>query len=93
MDLGLQVSFNETFNIVAADFVSEDVPLIGSNEINWLSFIYKANPTTSDQIVNRMKIAYKFRKINLQNLNKINLKKVAKKSKEIWCSYFKIKKH
>jgi hypothetical protein len=93
MDLGLQVSFNETFNIVAADFVSEDVPLIGSNEINWLSFIYKASPTASDQIVNRMKIAYKFRKLNLQNLNKINLKKVSKESKEIWCSYFKIKKH
>jgi len=73
--------------------VSEDIPLIGSDEINWLNFIYKASPTSSDQIVSKMKIAYKFRKLNLQNLNKINLKKVSKNSKEIWCSYFKTKKH
>ena len=29
MDIGLQVSMSETFNIVAADFISKNIPLIG----------------------------------------------------------------
>lgn len=93
MDIGLQVSFNETFNIVAADFVSENVPIIGSDEINWLNFIYKASPTSSNEIVKKMKIAYMFRKLNLQKLNKIGLKGVSEESKETWLWYLKSKKH
>jgi len=89
MDLGLQVSFNETFNIVAADFVSQDVPLIGSNEINWLSYFYKTNPTSTDDIVKKMKFAYFFRNFNLQKLNKIGLTITNKTAKENWVKYFK----
>lgn len=36
MDLGMQLSYSETFNIVAADFVSCYIPFVGSNEIDWL---------------------------------------------------------
>lgn len=36
MDLGLQLSYSETFNIVAADFVSNYIPFVGSSEIDWL---------------------------------------------------------
>lgn len=37
MDLLLQVSFSETFNIVAADAVSNNVPAIVSDEVFWAS--------------------------------------------------------
>jgi len=89
MDLGLQVSLNETFNIVAADFVSNDIPIVGSNEINWLNCFYKANSTSSDDIVKKMKFAYKYSKINLQRLNKIGLINVGEWAVEKWLHYFK----
>jgi hypothetical protein len=91
MDLGLQLSFNETFNIVAADFVSQNIPIVGSDEINWLNCIYKAVATNTRDIVKKMKIAYKFKKINLQRLNKCNLINLGKESQNIWCKYFKHK--
>ena len=36
MDICLQVSFTESFNIVSADAVSMGVPLVGSSAISWL---------------------------------------------------------
>jgi len=49
MDLGLQMSFTETFNIVTADFVYCGVPIVVSDEIDWMNFLYKANPSISSQ--------------------------------------------
>lgn len=89
MDIGLQLSFNETFNIVAADFVSKNIPIIGSEEIDWLNCLYKAKSTDSRSIVKKMKFAYKYRTWELQSLNKFNLIKLGKKSTDIWCKYFK----
>lgn len=89
MDLGLQVSFNETFNIVAADMVSENVPLIGSNEIAWLNSLYKASTTSSEDITKKLKRAYFLDMFNVQVLNKFGLIRVAKKAKCTWRKYFK----
>ena len=36
MDVGMQCSFNESFNIVTADFVYCDVPIIVSGTIDWM---------------------------------------------------------
>lgn len=36
MDIVTQVSFSETFNIIAADAVSEGIPVISSKSITWL---------------------------------------------------------
>lgn len=44
MDLGMQVSYSETFSIVAADMVSRGVPVVGSQEIPWLHWRATANP-------------------------------------------------
>lgn len=93
MDMGLQVSFNETFNIVAADFASHGIPIIGSNEIKWLSFIYKASPTSSKDITRKMRIANLFKGLGLQSLNKKGLDKVSTEAKETWIWYLKTKKH
>jgi len=38
MHLGMQLSYSETFNIVAADFVSNYIPFVGSEDINWLPY-------------------------------------------------------
>lgn len=47
MDLGLQVSFSETFNIVAADHVIEGVPCVTSSEVPWMPKRYTADPTSA----------------------------------------------
>lgn len=51
MDVALQVSLSETFNIVAADTVTLGVPTITSPEVRWASVCFHANPTDSDDIV------------------------------------------
>lgn len=91
MDLGLQVSFSETFNIVAADFTYMNVPLVGSNEIEWLSSLYKSNSTTNiDDIVNNLHLAWFGRKINLQYFNKIGLNRYNSMSKSVWKKYLNL---
>lgn len=47
IDVALQCSLTESFNIVAADAVICSVPVIASNEIRWLGKYYHACPTDS----------------------------------------------
>jgi hypothetical protein len=54
MDMGLQVSFSETFNIVAADFISQMIPLVVSKEIKWLSNVFKTKTNSVDDIYEKM---------------------------------------
>lgn len=44
MDIVMQVSLSETFNIVAADAVAEDTPVLVSNEVPWSACLQHANP-------------------------------------------------
>ena len=54
MDVLMQVSFSETFNIVAADAVSKNVPIVVSPEVSWASWFTKANPTSTTSMVNAL---------------------------------------
>jgi hypothetical protein len=84
MDLGMQVSLSETFNIVAADFVWNNVPVVGSDEIDWLSFLYKANPTDLHSILSKLRTAYYGKSLGLQKLNKWNLEKYNEEATKVW---------
>jgi glycosyltransferase involved in cell wall biosynthesis len=50
MDMGMQVSLSETFNLVTADFVGQGVPVVGSEEIRWLPLCFKTDPHSSQAI-------------------------------------------
>jgi hypothetical protein len=50
MDVGSQVSYSETFCIVAADLTSAGVPTLGSAEIPWLPPEYQADPNSAEDI-------------------------------------------
>jgi hypothetical protein len=85
MDLGMQISFSETFNIVAADFVASNIPIVGSREISWMNLWYKEPfPTDVDEIVLFLYLAYYGRKLNLQALNKIGLDVYNYKALDTW---------
>ena len=47
MDIGMQVSFSESFNIVTADFVDAGVPVVASKEIAFVHWLYRCEPTTA----------------------------------------------
>ena len=61
MDIGMQVSFSESFNIVTADFVTAKVPIVASDDISWMPCIMKVSPTSHKGIVRKLKLAYKYR--------------------------------
>lgn len=54
IDIGLQVSLTETFNVVCADYVSAGLPVVGSKEIKWLSCFSKAKDDSLPSIVSKM---------------------------------------
>lgn len=54
MDLGLQVSYTESFNIVSADFVHCGVPIIVSPDISWQYSGLKVDPNNEEAIVDKI---------------------------------------
>lgn len=50
MDLAMQTSFTETFNLTAADAVAEGVPVVGSAAIEWLPPHWQADADSEDDI-------------------------------------------
>jgi hypothetical protein len=87
IDIGMQVSFTETFNIVSADLISQSIPIVTSNEVKFASKLIQANCTDVDDIVNKLHLAYNFKFITL--INSFKLKLQSKKTKKVWLKYFK----
>lgn len=58
MDIVAQVSFSETFSIVAADAVTQGIPVVGSKEIPWLPPLAQADPVDSEDIAEVMRRLY-----------------------------------
>lgn len=87
MDIGMQVSFSETFNIVGADLVSQGVPFIGSAEIPWLPSCNSEDPGDSDKICAAMLRAYYNAEENVSS-NQQSLTTYTTKTRDIWAAYF-----
>ena len=88
MDIGLQVSFSETFNIVAADFVNNGVPMVGSEEIPFLFPLFQADMTDAHDIVKRMEYALLWKRIFRKfDPNKMKLNKYTHNSEKRWLEY------
>ena len=90
MDIGMQVSFSETFNIVAADMLSCGVPIVTSREIPWASRIFAAAPTEQDRIYNALVLAYTFVRSNVWE-NQRRLNKYSELSTATWLKYLEDK--
>jgi hypothetical protein len=88
MDIGMQCSFSETFNIVGADFVSQGVPLLSSKEIPWSSDDYNADPTSSEDIYNKLRLIHENSQRNVKQ-NQDLLVKYVTNTEEVWNRYFK----
>jgi glycosyltransferase involved in cell wall biosynthesis len=87
MDIGLQVSFSETFNIVTADLLSQGVPIVGSNEIPWSVETFSADPVDSDDITKKLHTTYNWPRLNVWT-NRNSLNSYTNKTKKVWHKYF-----
>jgi hypothetical protein len=89
MDIGLQMSFSETFNIVAADFINNGVPFVGSKEIPFVFPLFQADATSVSDIVKKMGTALKRKKyMNFFSPSKTDLMVYVDKAQKIWVKYF-----
>lgn len=88
MDIGMQCSFNESFNIVTADFVYSDVPIIVSETIDWMPKIAQCDSLNEISMVKKMKHAIAYDKI-FTKASKIALKKYNNHSLKEWSCFLK----
>ena len=87
MDICLQVSLSETYNIVAADTVSVSVPIVTTDEI---TFVNPFSVVTSNKdvvrIINKIKFNLRYRRI-VTFLNKMLLRKDSASSAKTWLKF------
>ena len=90
MDIGLQVSFSETFNIVGADIISQGVPLVGSVEIPWIDPAYSARSQAGEEIYNALMLTHSNPYGNVY-INQRKLTEYTNQTRNTWLAYFKEK--
>jgi hypothetical protein len=87
MDIGLQVSLTETYNIVTADFVAQSIPVVTSKEITFVN-CFNTSDTTKDAMAIADKIetalAYRF---PLTNINKYLLRQDSNRARLVWLDF------
>lgn len=85
MDMGMQISLSESFDIVAADFVANDVPLIGSDQISWLPRMFQTgNSNSTEDIVHTMRYAWSWFGYLLRGASKRALESNNTEAQAIW---------
>jgi len=88
MDIGMQVSITESFNIIAADLISQGVPIVGSiGEIPWAIPEFSASYSDSKDITKKLHLAYNRPLENVQ-AHQASLKSYTDKTIKIWKEYF-----
>lgn len=85
MDIGMQVSLTESFNIVTADFVNAGVPIIVSEDVDWMPRYTRVSPNSVQEMVSKLHILYRNRDRGIYNLNA--LYKYNDTSTQIWQDY------
>ena len=87
MDICMQVSFTETFNIVSADAVSSGVPVLTSKEIPWIR-TQVADPTSTVDIVSKLLYVWNNKEyVVSQNIQ--GLATYSNNSIQTWINYFR----
>lgn len=61
LDIGMQVSMSETFNFVAANYVTAGIPMVVSKQIKWASRFSQTKDDSIDEIIRCMKRAWNWR--------------------------------
>ena len=90
MDLGLQLSYSESFNIVTADFINMGISIIVSPAISWMPKMYMSSTTNYDKVVRDIILFYKLRNSKLLRMPaRRALRKYNRNSKHHWKHFMK----
>lgn len=89
MDLGMQVSLSETFNIVAADFATCSVPVIVSPEISWMPRQLQTDPTSTDCMVETLRRVAGYSRRQVAAVTLDALRAWNKDASREWISYWR----
>lgn len=84
MDMVVQVSNSETFNIVAADAVAQGVMVLVSDEIPWLDKEFQANPNSVASMTERIVYLHKHNTKALRDVELKQLREYAEEAKWEW---------
>ena len=84
MDMGLQVSLSESFNIVAADYTCAGIPMVVSEEISWASKNVQAKTGCVDSILDKMGNAHLYAEDNRSGLAAFSLN-----AEKVWNEFVK----
>lgn len=88
MDIGVQVSLTETFNIVAADFVANNVPILGSKQIMWLPGMFQVNDANSTNAIYKgLQFVWSSIGYFLRGLSKLYLSASNERAKNAWIEF------
>ena len=94
MDVGLQLSYTESFNIVSADFVKQGVPIIVSDAIKWMPNFLKSSTVDYHSTIKKIVKIYKLRHCGLiMKISRRNLRRYNKKAKLDWLYFMNYFKH
>ena len=86
MDISLQVSFTESFNLVTADALTSGTPVLTSSEVPFLYPVF-ADPTSVEDIVNQMDFVMANR-VELQKAHLQFLETYNNESRTLWNLFF-----
>ncbi len=85
MDVGMQVSLTETFNVVTADYVTAGIPVVVSKEVAWASDRCKARDNNMNDIVHVMERV--MHNDGLVRTNRALLEQHSKRAQEAWFEF------
>jgi hypothetical protein len=87
MDMGMQVSLTESFNIVTADFVNAGVPIVVSEDVDWMPRFSRVNPNSVQDMVKKLHFLYQGRTNHGNAHNLMALHNYNETSTKIWKDY------
>lgn len=83
MHIGMQVSYTESFNIVTADFVRSNIPIVTSKEVEFNTSFLHADPNNVHSIVSALDFANTFN-LFTNYLSNLKLDRHNILAKQIW---------
>lgn len=83
IDIGMQVSLSESFNIVTADLITSKVPVVVSEDIYWMPKLQRTSPTSHIEILKKLKLVYNFSFL-FNILQSLSLKYYCNSAKKSW---------
>jgi hypothetical protein len=85
MDMGMQLSFTESFNIVTADFINNNKLIIVSDAIEWMPPSMRVSTTDYEEVVEKIIHTYKHRNDNLiKSRQRRHLLQYNKRAEDTW---------